>query len=171
MILRHLHKISDRLDEDVILTNVSIYPTSKNMNIEYIKSLNTPFTNFSTRKDSFSDTEHIVCDFIHKNEGLWWNSIKHYKSDYCPTSYIIPLFNKIQDPIIINYALMYTLSIIVRYLPNVWYEITLGKYDNIGSLIDYYISIFDHVIPIQMLERITGKDIHISMPGGFDAPV
>jgi hypothetical protein len=82
------------------------------------------------------------------------------------------LLNKsIQDPIIINYILMYTLSIIVRYLPNVWYEITSGKYDNIGSLIEYYISIFDHVILLQMLERITNKDIHISMPGGLDAPV
>lgn len=99
------------------------------------------------------------------------NSIKHYKSDYCPTSYIIPLFDKIQDPIIINYVLMYTLSIIVRYLPNIWYEITSGKYDNIGSLIEYYISIFDHVIPLQMLERITDKEIFISMPGGLDAPV
>jgi hypothetical protein len=157
--------------EDEILTNVSIYPTSKNMTIEYVKELNSPFTNFSMRKDSFSDGEHIVCDFIHKNEGIWWNSIKRYKSDYCPTSYIIPLFDKIQDPIIINYVLMYTLSIIVRYLPNIWYEITSGKYDNIGSLIEYYISIFDHVIPLQMLERITNKDIHISMPGGFDAPV
>jgi hypothetical protein len=82
--------------EDEIITNVGIYPTSKNMTIEYIKGLNTPFTNFSMRKDSFSDDEHIVCDFIHKNEGIWWNSIKHYKSDYCPTSYIIPLFDKIR---------------------------------------------------------------------------
>ena len=158
-------------DNEIILTNVSIYPTSKNMTIEYIEKLNSPFKNFSVRYDKFSNTEHIVCDFYHKNEGLWWNSIKHYKSDYCPTSYIVPLFDTIQDPIIINYILMYSLSIIVRYLPDIWYEIKLGKYNNIGSLIDFYISIFDHIIPIQMLERITEKAIHISTPGSLDAPI
>jgi len=158
------------IDKEV-LTHVSIYPSSDNMTIEYLKNLDTPFKNFKMKKSSYSDELYIVCDFFHKNEGLWWNSIKSYKSDYCPTTFIIPVFGQIDDPIIINYILMYTLSIIVRYLPDIWYEMTLGSLDNIGNLIDYYISIFDHVIPLFMLERITEKDISISMPGGFNSPV
>lgn len=156
---------------DEILTHVSIYPNSKNMTVSYLEGLTTPFNNFKIKRDNIFDNEHIVCDFLHKNEGLWWNSIKHYSSDYCATSYIVPVFNQIDDPIIINYILMYTLSIIVRYLPDVWYEITLGSLDNIGNLIDYYISIFDHIVPLLMLERITEKRIHLSMPGSLFAPV
>jgi hypothetical protein len=159
------------ITEKDVLTHVSIFPSSENMTIEYIENLHTPFTNFKIKKDSFSNDDHIICDFLHKNEGLWWNSIKHYKSDYCPTSYIVPLFNQVNDPIVINYLLMYSLSIIVRYMPDIWYEITQGSLDNIGNLIDYYISIFDHVIPLLMLERITDKNIHIVMPSGFNAPV
>ena len=113
----------------------------------------------------------MSCKFIHRNEGLWWNSILTYKSSYCPTSFIVPLFEDISDPIVINFMLMYTLSIIVRYLPDVWYEITLGKLNNIRELIDFYITIFDHVVPHKMLERITEKRLHIATPGGFDAPI
>ena len=156
-------------DENVV-TYVTIYPSSENMTIEYLQGLKTPFTNFELKKDKSSGSVNIACDFHHPNEGLWWNSIESYKSAYCPTSFIVPVFNKISDPVIINYALMYSLSIIVRYLPDIWYELTVGNLNNIGSLIDYYLAIFDHVIPKQMLERITGKRIHISMPGGWDAP-
>nr|WP_289844095.1 YaaC family protein [Treponema denticola] len=84
---------------------------------------------------------------------------------------MVPLLKEVNDPIAINYMLLYTLSIIVRYLPDMWYEIVQGKYANIGRLIDYYISIYDHVIPHQMLERITGKKLYLSFPGGFDSPV
>lgn len=141
------------------------------MTVEYVKGLKSPFSNFELGTDTFSKSKHISCDFIHPNDGVWWNSIKTYKSSYCPTSYIVPMFNTIDNPIVINYALMYTLSIIVRYMPDIWYEITVGNLNNIGNLIDYYVSIFDHTIPKQMLERITEKRMHISMPGGFDAPV
>ena len=154
-----------------VTTYVSIYPTSENMTPEYVESLQTPFSNFRLAEDSPTRSEYIACDFRHANEGLWWNSIKTYKSSYSATSYIVPLFGKIDDPVVINYCLMYTLSIIVRYLPDIWYEITAGAMNNIGSLIDYYISVFDHTILLQMLQRITGKRVHVTSPGSLDAPI
>lgn len=154
-----------------INTFVSIYPSSDNMTLEYIRSLDTPFTDFEMIEDSNISGKYISCKFLHDNRGVWWDYISAYKSNYTPTSYIVPLFGKINDIILLNYMLLYTLSIIVRYLPDMWYEISNGKYNNIGRLIDYYISIYDHVIPHQMLERITEKVLHISMPGGFDSLV
>ncbi|MDA3810127.1 MAG: hypothetical protein PF518_07295 [Spirochaetaceae bacterium] len=157
--------------DPVITTNVAIYPVSEKMDVKFLEGLTTPFTNFIESRDELNDQDFISCDFVHPNQGLWWNSIKTYKSSYSPTSLIIPLFDKISDPIIINYALMYTLSIIVRYLPDVWYEMTAGKMNNIGNLVDYYISVFDHTVPHLILERITGKVLHISSPGSLEAPV
>ncbi|MBD3339791.1 MAG: hypothetical protein GF353_11820 [Candidatus Lokiarchaeota archaeon] len=156
-------------NNEKVKTFIAIYPSSERMTIEYLRELKTPFSNFKIKNDTISDSEYVTCEFHHSNEGSWWNSIKYYKSSFCPTSYIIPIFDKINDPIVINFALMYSLSILVRYLPNIWCEITVGKLSKIGNLIDYYLSVFDHVIPKQMYERITGKSIHISMPGGWDA--
>ena len=152
-------------------TFISIFPSSDNMSLDYIESLDTPFNDFKTIEKTETDESYISCKFLHDNKGIWWDHISSYKSNYTPTSYIVPLFGKINDSILLNYMLLYTLSIIVRYLPDMWYEITNGKYNNIGRLIDYYISIYDHVIPHQMLERITEKTLHISMPGGFDSLV
>ncbi len=67
--------------------------------------------------------------------------------------------------------ILYGFSIIVRYLPDVWYEISSGELDHIGSLIEYYLSIVDKVIPLEMLRRITERKILISMPGSLSSPV
>lgn len=154
-----------------ITTYVEIYTSSQKMNIEYLKKIDTPFDDFKLIKKNKDEEGYISCSFIHDNTGIWWDHIPHYKSSYSATTYIVPLLKEVNDPIAINYMLLYTLSIIVRYLPDMWYEIVQGKYANIGRLIDYYISIYDHVIPHQMLERITGKKLYLSFPGGFDSPV
>ena len=67
--------------------------------------------------------------------------------------------------------ILYSLSIIVRYLPDIWYEISSGERDHIGSLIEFYLSIVDKVIPLEMLKRITEREIKISMPGSLSSPV
>lgn len=158
-------------DSPEVITHVQIYPSSPKMNVKYLETLDTPFTDFKVIEKSKSEESYISCSFSHKNTGIWWDYIPHYKSSYSATSYIVPLLKGIDDPITINYMLLYTLSIIVRYLPDMWYEIVQGKYSHIGRLIDYYISIYDHVIPHQMLERVTGKKLHLCMPGGFDSPI
>lgn len=158
-------------EDPKVITYVQIHSSSPKMNIEYLEKLDTPFTDFKLIEKSKSEDCYISCSFLHDNTGIWWNHIPHYKSSYSATSYIVPLLKEINDPIVINYMLLYTLSIIVRYLPDMWYEIVQGKYANIGRLIDYYISIYDHVIPHQMLERITKKKLHLCLPGGFDSPV
>jgi hypothetical protein len=75
--------------------------------------------------------------------------------------FICPVHKCIQDPIAINFILLYGLSIIVRYYPLFWYEISSGALNQYYSLIEYYLSIFDQVILEKMLERITGKSLRI----------
>lgn len=157
--------------DDEVITHISIIPSSINTNIDLLNKLCTPFSNFEIMEDKYDKHEFITCEFKHKNEGFWYHHLQTYKSSYCATTYIIPIFDQFNDPILINFMLLYSLSIIVRYLPDVWYKITLGELNHIGSLIEYYISIIDHVIPKMMLERITEKELYISMPGGFDSPV
>lgn len=153
------------------ITYLSLITNSSSMTIDYIKSLSIPFFDVEEGKQDVLDSGYPICKFKHPNKGHWHNYLPIYKSSYSGSTYIVPIFGKIEDPILIHFMLLYSMSIIVRYLPNVWYELTSGNLNHIGSLIEYYISIFDHIVPQIMLERITEKQMHISMPGGFDAPV
>jgi hypothetical protein len=67
--------------------------------------------------------------------------------------------------------LLHGLSITVRYLPDLWYEIQSGEMDHIGSLNEYYLSIIGHVVPLEMLQRIAGERIQVSMPGSLSGSV
>lgn len=148
-------------------TVIDIYSNSTSITLDYIKSLNTPFTNFRYRTDSYDNKKILICDYQHPNDKYWHEYLNTYQSSYSNMSYTVPLWETIEDNIIVNYILLYTLSIIVRYMPDLWYRINSGDLDHIGSLIDYYISVSDHVLPKQMLERITDKNISIHQPGSL----
>ena len=94
-----------------------------------------------------------------------------YKSGYCGTSWIVPLWGTIQDPFIIHFVVLYALSIVVRYLPSLWHEIEYGDLDHIRALIEHYIVIVDGVLPQMAVERITGKRLQVVHPGSMQAPV
>ena len=147
------------------VTKLGLFPENGKISDYGHDSFNWPFEIIEITEKQFK------VEFTHPNEGYWHEYLNIYKSDYCGSSYIIPLLGKIEDPILINLLLMYSLSIIVRYQPNLWYRISQGDLNHIGSLIDYYISIFDHIIPLNMLERITQKRIEIFSPGSLYAPI
>lgn len=146
------------------ITFVSILPASDSQTLDYFSNLPLPFFDLEEKTAIASDEKIFDGKFKHKNEGYWHQYLPLYRTSYCGTSYVVPIFNIIDDAILINLMLMYCLSIIVRYLPDLWYKIHSGELDHIGSLIEYYLSIFDHVIPLQMLERITETEISIISP-------
>jgi len=145
---------------------IGIYSLSERVTIDYLNSLELPLTEFNIQEDHFSKTKYIVGKLLHPPDKKWHQHISVYSSSYATSSLIVPLWGT-TDTILINFTLLYTLSIIVRYLPDLWYRISSGDLNHIGSLIEYYISIIDHVIPLQMLERITEVPISIHQPGSI----
>jgi len=156
-----------RIVRENAATNVSIYPTSAQTTIDYLKSLSLPFTSLRNAEDSASKQSYIVGTLVHPADKHWHQQLQVYTSSYATSTYALPLWTNTYDSVVANFALLYALSIIVRYLPDLWYRITSGDLNHIGSLIEYYISIMDHVLPLQMLERITGTSITIHSPGSF----
>lgn len=151
-------------------TYISLFPESEEITLEYLNGLNLPIKNIEEDR-GLIDERIFVGEFTHSAEGYWQQYMDTYKSSHSGTSIIVPILNKISDPILIHLMILYSLSIIVRYLPDIWYEISSGELDHIGSLIEYYLSIVDKVIPLEMLKRITERDIDISMPGSLFGPV
>jgi hypothetical protein len=146
---------------------IDIYSESEQVNPEYLSTLVLPLTDFQIKIDSNSNERYITGKLIHPSDENWHQNIKTYSSSYAPTSYVVPLWDATNDNIVINFTLLYTLSIIVRYLPDLWYRINSGDLNHIGSLIEYYVSIIDHVLPLEMLERITDAQISIHQPGSL----
>ncbi len=149
------------------VSKIKIFSESIKVTPEYLSTLNLPLSDFKIEYDPHTKERYISGKLLQSDDVLWYKHIKTYNSSYAPTSYIVPLWNETNDIIIINFTLLYTLSIIVRYLPELWYRITLGDLNYIGSLIEYYISIIDHILPHEMLQRIVGKDIYIHQPGSL----
>lgn len=150
---------------------VKLHIFNSDVPVDFLNMLNLPIRNLELHHDEATGSSSYIGDFTYPNNGHWHQHLDLYKSNYCGTTYIVPLFNVIHDPIVLNLMLMYGLSILVRYLPELWYRVTMGDLNHIGSLVEYYLSIFDQVMPLKMLERITEKRILIVAPGTPSSPV
>ncbi len=153
------------------VTDIAFYSDSPQITPEYLASLNLPFSNYKIGVDSFTGQQYIIGSFEHPSDKYWHQSVPTYSSAYAPTSFIVPLWEEISDPVIINFILLYSLSIIVRYLPDLWYKISSGELNHFGSLVEYYTSVLDHTLPLLMLERIAETKIAIHQPGSIFGPI
>jgi hypothetical protein len=105
-----------------------------------------------------------------EEDQRWHEKLDTYRSAMCGTSWIQPIGN-ISDIMYIHFEILYLLSIIVRYRPKVWREISEGELDHYRPLIRYYIETFERTAPQVCLERITNRNIKATQPGSFLAPV
>lgn len=146
---------------------LDIFVDPNNISIDLFKTCNLPFAEIFAKHDSAFKQDYYCGKVFHPKEKHWWQHINMYKSAYSPMSIISPLLGKIDDYIALNFMLLYSLSIIVRYYPDLWSKIDSDELNHINSLIEYYISIIDHTIPLVMLSKITGKDVQIHNSSGL----
>jgi hypothetical protein len=120
--------------------------------------------------DQLHSDAHFVGEVHHPKGSLWWSHVDTYKSGYCGTSMIVPVWGT-RDPFVLHFAILYAFSIVVRYLPETWHTIEHGKLDNIRALLEHYLVIVDNVLPHLAVERLTKKRLIVAHPGGFNAPI
>lgn len=159
------------VEEPERTTYVSIHPHGQKLTTEFLNNLELPFKNIRIAEDKTEKYPYFVGDFIHPSKGFWWQYLETYKSGYSGTSIIVPFWGKIRDPIIIHLMTLYALSIVVRYLPLLWHEIEDGRLNHIHAFIEHYVSVFDHVLPGKVIERITGRRFIAVTPGSLNGPI
>ena len=153
-------------------TYVCTYPPSEKVTLEYLRSLNLPFTDIELVDGSPpSDRPRFSGALSHPLGKYWWECIDLYKSGYSGTSYIVPLWEHIRDPMLLHFIILYALSIVVRYLPALWHEIEDGELDHLRALIEHYLVIVDNVLPRLAIESITGRKFIVVQPGSMQGPV
>ena len=64
-------------------------------------------------------------------------------------------------------ALLYALSIIVRYRPSIWRRVQEGDLDHMRVLIEALLTVVERVLPEQFLEKVTAQRIFAKQPGSF----
>lgn len=149
--------------------SISLYDQS--LSIDYLKTLKLPLEDLRIIEGGKYDSPTIDGRLQHSSEKNWYECIQTYRSDYCGTVYMVPFFGGTQDVVLLHLAKLYSLSIIVRYMPELWNRITSGDLNQYLHLLDFYLSILDNVLPHICLEQITEKKIDIQQPGSLFAPV
>jgi hypothetical protein len=153
-------------------TYVCTYPPTEKVTLEYLMSLNLPFTDIELVDGTPpSDRSRFSGKLSHPVGKFWWECIDLYKSGYSGTSYIVPLWEHIRDPMLLHFIILYALSIVVRYLPALWHEIEDGALDHLRALIEHYLVIVDNVLPRLAIECITGRRFIVVHPGSMQGPV
>ncbi|MFM1281144.1 hypothetical protein WFL17_03785 [Yersinia enterocolitica] len=154
-------------------TYAAIYPKGAEVTAEELNSYNLGITDIEKEYEEnltrFDET-YFVGKVYHPEDELWWDHILTHKSGYCGTSTIVPFWGT-QDPFVLHLVVLYTLSIIVRYLPETWYEIEHGKLDYINSLLENYLAIFDSVLPKLAVERLTKTHLVVTSPDSMNSPI
>nr|WP_272932120.1 hypothetical protein [Vibrio parahaemolyticus] len=154
-------------------TFVNVYENPDNpINLKLIHKTKMPLNNIELTSGGCDAERSIYTGKLSHEKGeLWWSAIEHYKSSFTGSMFVSPMFGQVNDIVVRHFFLLYGLSIIVRYTPDVWHEIKAGSYDNVGSLIEYYLTTFEEVIPLLMLDRITGKKHRTAQPGSMESLV
>ena len=140
---------------------IQIYPQTDKLTLEQIREYKWPFDGIVEAENIIEQKKYFVGRLYYNTDPFEVKKGIFYSSDYSLLCYMIPLFRTIEDPILVNLMLTYALSIVVRYMPDTWFRILKGDLNHLGSLIEYYMSVFDRVIQIRLLSRITGESIYI----------
>jgi len=95
----------------------------------------------------------------------WFNYVHMYSSSACPSSWVKPMWGKTSDMLCIHFCTLYMLSIVVRYKPKLWREITEGANDEYLALIRSYVAVARRVVPELVLSRILNRPVVAGVPG------
>jgi len=98
---------------------------------------------------------------------VWWDALPVHRSPFERTALIVPAFGAVGEYRAISLALLYALSIMVRYRPSVWRRVQEGDHDHLRVLVEAYLAVVERVLPEQFLERITAQQVFAKQPGAF----
>lgn len=148
-----------------VTSGVAIFRQDGNFSPEFLNSLGLPLTDIIEAAPPMQGWgTHFVGTLCHPLQTKWYEKLRPHHSAYCAPSLIAPLWNRVTDPLIINFLILYGLSIIVRYLPATWHRIDQGDLDDFRELLKHYFVIVDKVVPEMMYEQITGRRLIVRRP-------
>lgn len=130
-----------------------------------IESFLAPFTIIGKYKDNQTKSEGWKVFVIHDKNVRHWDSYTTHKG-LSNRVIIAPLYNKTDEWDVYVVMVLYTLSIIVRYMPNLWSRIMTGDLDSYKAVFYQFSRIAERELTQVFLEKLTNKHLIISHPEG-----
>jgi hypothetical protein len=144
-----------------ILTDVS-----GRMSLEQIAEFSGPISEIQRLKHAGTANKYRVAVDHVGYENLW-GALELHRSPLGPTAIVKPMFNGLTTYRATCLALLYALSIIVRYRPSVWRRVQDGDLDHWRALIEAFLTVAERVLPEHFLTAVTGTRIFAKQPGSF----
>ena len=128
--------------------------------------------------ESFLGPFTIVGEYKERDSNGWRIFVKHQEGTNHFDSYnshkglsasmvLAPLFGRTDDWEVFAVMILYALSIIVRYMPNLWARILHGDLDNYKAVFYQFSRVAERELTQIFLEKLTGKNILITHPQGI----
>ena len=144
-----------------ILTDVS-----GKLSKEDIASFPGPISEIKLIKSKGAGARYRVA-IDHEGHDVCWGALDIHRSPLGPPALIKPVFKDVSEYRAICLALLYALSIVVRYRPSVWRRVQEGDLDHMRVLIEAFLSTSERLLPEQFLARVSATRIHAKQPGSF----
>jgi hypothetical protein len=132
-----------------------------------IVSQDWPFSEL-TKIDTSDDGEVFRVRIDHSGLEAWHEALLLHRSPYLSSSTLImPVLGGVADYRVTSLAILYSLSILVRYMPGAWRRVEGGDWDQHLSVMRAVLDVLERILPQQFLESISGERVHTSMPGSL----
>ena len=132
---------------------------------QLIKSFLAPLTIIGKYKDNQTESEGWKVFVLHNDDEKHWDSYTTHKG-LSNSVIIAPLFNKTDEWDVYVVMVLYALSIIVRYMPDLWSRIMTGDLDSYKAVFYQFSRIAERELTQIFLEKLTQKRLIISHPSG-----
>jgi len=104
----------------------------------------------------------------HAGRAFWFEVLPVHHSPFkSGSTLILPVIAGMSEFRTVAMIILYSLSILVRYMPSAWRRVEGGDWDEHLSLVKNALGVFERVLPEQFLESIIGERIHATQPGSF----
>jgi len=139
-------------------TYVGLTDRSGKMTLTDLKGLRKPVKQLESYSNIYSDVTHKA--FVSHDTGHWHDHVNIHISPFGSETLILPMFNEIDEWEVVAFVVLYALSIIVRYLPTVWWEVQYGELNEYLVLVERLSEACERLFPQIFLQKIMGKKIY-----------
>lgn len=128
---------------------------------------NWPFAEL-TKVETPHDGEVFRARVDHQGFKSWHDALLLHRSPYLSSpTLILPVLGGVPEYRVTSLAILYSLSILVRYMPSAWRRVEGGDWDQHLSVMRAVLDVFERILPQQFLESISGERVHTSLPGAL----
>jgi len=155
------------VDQLVESTYIQLHDPSGRISQDQILHSSWPITEITPLANK-KDGQAFRVRVDHAGLRFWHEALPIHRSPFnAGATLILPVLGAISEYRALATIILYTLSIMVRYMPSAWRRVEGGDWDQHLALVKTALGVFERLLPEEFLESIIGERIHTSQPGSL----